>query len=104
MRVYRDHGRADRERILERAFVERKGKEIRASRLIRFNDTCVKRRSCGAYDTPKSGPHQRTHTREKLSFPGKFSSNYKITIGADFAIKTIDWDPQTKINLQLWYL
>ncbi|XP_043285265.1 ras-related protein Rab-32-like [Venturia canescens] len=33
---------------------------------------------------------------------GKFSSNYKITIGADFAIKTLDWDPRTKINLQLW--
>ncbi|XP_070167608.1 ras-related protein Rab-7L1-like isoform X1 [Polyergus mexicanus] len=33
---------------------------------------------------------------------GKFSSNYKITIGADFAIKTLDWDPHTKINLQLW--
>ncbi|CAL1675579.1 unnamed protein product [Lasius platythorax] len=32
----------------------------------------------------------------------KFSSNYKITIGADFAIKTLDWDPHTKINLQLW--
>ncbi|XP_014296306.1 ras-related protein Rab-38 isoform X2 [Microplitis demolitor] len=33
---------------------------------------------------------------------GKFSSNYKITIGADFAIKSLDWDPHTKINLQLW--
>ncbi|XP_033219860.1 ras-related protein Rab-32-like [Belonocnema kinseyi] len=33
---------------------------------------------------------------------GKFSSNYKITIGADFAIKTLDWDHHTKINLQLW--
>ncbi|XP_033331642.2 ras-related protein Rab-38 isoform X1 [Megalopta genalis] len=33
---------------------------------------------------------------------GKFTSNYKITIGADFAIKSLDWDPQTKINLQLW--
>lgn len=33
---------------------------------------------------------------------GKFSSNYKITIGADFAIKTLDWDRHTKINLQLW--
>ncbi|KAG8042500.1 hypothetical protein G9C98_005134 [Cotesia typhae] len=32
---------------------------------------------------------------------GKFSSNYKITIGADFAIKSLDWDPHTKINLQL---
>ncbi|XP_032664157.1 ras-related protein Rab-32-like [Odontomachus brunneus] len=33
---------------------------------------------------------------------GKFSSNYKITIGADFAIKSFDWDPHTKVNLQLW--
>ncbi|KAJ8687768.1 hypothetical protein QAD02_023562 [Eretmocerus hayati] len=33
---------------------------------------------------------------------GKFSSNYKITIGADFAIKSLDWDPHTKVNLQLW--
>lgn len=38
---------ACRERILrEHAFVKRKGKEMHASRLIRFNDTCVKRRSC----------------------------------------------------------
>ncbi|KAL2716846.1 ras-related protein Rab-38-like [Vespula squamosa] len=42
-------------------------------------------------------------TAQLLSFPGKFSSNYKITIGADFAIKTLDWDSNTKINLQLWY-
>ncbi|KAK0158101.1 hypothetical protein PV328_009148 [Microctonus aethiopoides] len=33
---------------------------------------------------------------------GKFSSNYKVTIGADFAIKTLNWDLHTKINLQLW--
>ncbi|KAK7863344.1 hypothetical protein R5R35_009698 [Gryllus longicercus] len=33
---------------------------------------------------------------------GKFSSNYKITIGADFAIKSLQWDPGTKVNLQLW--
>ncbi|XP_044730193.1 ras-related protein Rab-32B-like [Chrysoperla carnea] len=33
---------------------------------------------------------------------GKFSSNYKITIGADFAIKSILWDSDTRINLQLW--
>ncbi|XP_043261761.1 ras-related protein Rab-38-like isoform X1 [Colletes gigas] len=33
---------------------------------------------------------------------GRFTSNYKITIGADFAIKALDWDPHTKINLQLW--
>lgn len=33
---------------------------------------------------------------------GKFTSNYKITIGADFAIKAVDWDQFTKINLQLW--
>ncbi|XP_011499150.1 PREDICTED: ras-related protein Rab-32-like [Ceratosolen solmsi marchali] len=33
---------------------------------------------------------------------GKFSSNYKTTIGADFAVRSIDWDSHTKINLQLW--
>ncbi|XP_071441096.1 ras-related protein Rab-32-like [Hetaerina americana] len=33
---------------------------------------------------------------------GKFSSNYKITIGADFSIKQLQWDSYTKINLQLW--
>ncbi|XP_070515804.1 ras-related protein Rab-38-like isoform X3 [Cardiocondyla obscurior] len=58
---------------------KKRGRNMHPSRLMRFNDTCVTHRSCG-----------------------KFSSNYKITIGADFAIKTLDWDPQTKINLQLW--
>lgn len=33
---------------------------------------------------------------------GKFSSNYKITIGADFVIKMLDWDSNLKIGLQLW--
>ncbi|KAK9511935.1 hypothetical protein O3M35_000494 [Rhynocoris fuscipes] len=33
---------------------------------------------------------------------GKFSSNYKITIGADFSVKTIQWDANTRVNLQLW--
>ncbi|XP_049768306.1 ras-related protein Rab-32-like [Schistocerca cancellata] len=33
---------------------------------------------------------------------GKFSSNYKITIGADFALKTLQYDQNTKVNLQLW--
>lgn len=33
---------------------------------------------------------------------GQFSSNYKITIGADFAIKSLQWDQCTKINIQLW--
>ncbi|XP_069688822.1 ras-related protein Rab-32-like [Periplaneta americana] len=33
---------------------------------------------------------------------GQFSSNYKITIGADFSIKSLQWDDYTKINLQLW--
>ncbi|XP_061193627.1 ras-related protein Rab-32B-like [Saccostrea echinata] len=33
---------------------------------------------------------------------GSFSPNYKLTIGVDFALKLLDWDEQTKINLQLW--
>ncbi|KAJ1528873.1 hypothetical protein ONE63_007243 [Megalurothrips usitatus] len=33
---------------------------------------------------------------------GRFSSNYKITIGADFSMRTLQWDDCTKINLQLW--
>lgn len=35
-------------------------------------------------------------------FPGTFSSRYKITIGADFALKQLDWDSETRINIQLW--
>ncbi|XP_019642316.1 PREDICTED: ras-related protein Rab-32B-like [Branchiostoma belcheri] len=33
---------------------------------------------------------------------GYFSPNYKLTIGVDFALKSLDWDERTKINLQLW--
>ncbi|CAG0918761.1 unnamed protein product [Notodromas monacha] len=33
---------------------------------------------------------------------GAFSFNYKVTIGVDFALKTLEWDENTKINLQLW--
>ncbi|KAJ8954931.1 hypothetical protein NQ314_006993, partial [Rhamnusium bicolor] len=32
----------------------------------------------------------------------EFSSTYKITIGADFALKTLEWDEDTRINLHLW--
>ncbi|KAG8224409.1 hypothetical protein J437_LFUL004015 [Ladona fulva] len=39
---------------------------------------------------------------DPLATRGKFSSNYKITIGADFSIKQLQWDNCTKINLQLW--
>lgn len=31
-----------------------------------------------------------------------FSQNYRATIGVDFALKVINWDPQTIIRLQLW--
>ncbi|XP_033104912.1 ras-related protein Rab-32B-like [Anneissia japonica] len=34
---------------------------------------------------------------------GTFSPNYKLTIGVDFALKSIKWNDNTKINLQLWY-
>ncbi|KAG5877596.1 hypothetical protein JTB14_027600 [Gonioctena quinquepunctata] len=33
---------------------------------------------------------------------GEFSSEYKITIGADFAIKRLEWDENTRINLHIW--
>jgi Ras-related protein Rab-32 len=33
---------------------------------------------------------------------GKFSPGYRMTLGADFAIKSMQWDEQTKIHLQLW--
>ncbi|XP_064622503.1 ras-related protein Rab-32B-like [Lineus longissimus] len=33
---------------------------------------------------------------------GYFTPNYKLTIGVDFALKTIEWDAVTRVNLQLW--
>ncbi|KAK3792284.1 hypothetical protein RRG08_007362 [Elysia crispata] len=33
---------------------------------------------------------------------GSFSPNYKLTIGVDFGLKCLEWDNNTKINLQLW--
>lgn len=33
---------------------------------------------------------------------GTFSPNYKLTIGVDFALKSLDWDDNTKVNLQMW--
>lgn len=31
-----------------------------------------------------------------------FSMHYKATIGVDFALKVIQWDPSTVVRLQLW--
>ncbi|KAL5010912.1 hypothetical protein ScPMuIL_013217 [Solemya velum] len=33
---------------------------------------------------------------------GYFTPNYKLTIGVDFALKSINWNDTTKVNLQLW--
>ncbi|XP_014255806.1 ras-related protein Rab-32-like [Cimex lectularius] len=33
---------------------------------------------------------------------GKFSSNYKLTVGAEFSMKVIRWDANTIVNIQLW--
>ncbi|KAG7162129.1 Ras-related protein Rab-32B-like [Homarus americanus] len=33
---------------------------------------------------------------------GHFSPYYKLTIGVDFAVKTLDWDAKTKVTVQLW--
>jgi len=31
-----------------------------------------------------------------------FSTKYRATIGVDFALKIINWDPKTNVRLQLW--
>jgi len=31
-----------------------------------------------------------------------FSASYKLTIGVDFAVKSLVWDDRTVVNLQLW--
>jgi len=33
---------------------------------------------------------------------GYFTPNYKLTIGVDFAVKTIEWSEKTRVSLQLW--
>eukprot|EP01113_Clastostelium_recurvatum_P009655 TRINITY_DN1467_c0_g1_i1.p1 TRINITY_DN1467_c0_g1~~TRINITY_DN1467_c0_g1_i1.p1 ORF type:complete len:218 (-),score=51.94 TRINITY_DN1467_c0_g1_i1:117-770(-) len=33
---------------------------------------------------------------------GYFTPNYKLTIGVDFAVKSLEWDDDTTVNLQLW--
>jgi len=33
---------------------------------------------------------------------GIFSNHYKSTIGVDFALKVLNWDPKTTIRIQLW--
>lgn len=31
-----------------------------------------------------------------------FSDNYKASVGVDFVLKTIEWDPKTIVRLQFW--
>jgi len=33
---------------------------------------------------------------------GSYSKVYKATVGVDFAVKVVPWDPKTKVSLQLW--
>ena len=33
---------------------------------------------------------------------GLFTNHYKSTIGVDFALKVLDWDPNTIVRIQLW--
>jgi len=33
---------------------------------------------------------------------GYFTPNYKLTIGVDFAVKSVEWDEATNVSLQLW--
>lgn len=32
----------------------------------------------------------------------RFDKNYRSSIGVDFALKTIEWDPGTVVRLQFW--
>ncbi|KAM3594174.1 uncharacterized protein V6R79_003577 [Siganus canaliculatus] len=32
----------------------------------------------------------------------RFAEGYKPTLGVDFALKTIEWDPKTVVRVQLW--
>ena len=38
----------------------------------------------------------------KLYVHQNFSSHYRATIGVDFALKVLHWDPETVVRLQLW--
>ena len=40
-------------------------------------------------------------TSSLITFTDTFSPNYKLTIGVDFSLKTLEWK-DAKINLQLW--
>lgn len=31
-----------------------------------------------------------------------FREGYKVSIGVDFTLKTIEWEPRTVVRLQLW--
>eukprot|EP01120_Amphizonella_sp_Union-15-10_P013330 TRINITY_DN616_c0_g1_i1.p1 TRINITY_DN616_c0_g1~~TRINITY_DN616_c0_g1_i1.p1 ORF type:complete len:249 (+),score=51.39 TRINITY_DN616_c0_g1_i1:70-747(+) len=33
---------------------------------------------------------------------GYFTPNYKLTIGVDFAVKSLEWSDKTRVTLQLW--
>lgn len=48
------------------------------------------------------GKRMISNSKFSYLFAGSFSTTYKITIGADFAIKSIDWNENTRINLQIW--
>lgn len=41
-------------------------------------------------------------TSSLITFADTFSPNYKLTIGVDFSLKTLEWK-DAKINLQLWW-
>lgn len=32
----------------------------------------------------------------------RFDERYKASIGVEFALKTIEWDPKTVVRIQLW--
>jgi hypothetical protein len=78
-------------------------KNRKRDNLVYFNLYIFEKQTGRQKYSELSVSHRCVLIRCVVVITGQFSSNYKITIGADFSIKSLQWDDQTKINLQLWW-